>query len=612
MSGLKRADAPQLLTLGGVLLIILLIVALAPGYWQYIATIGAAQAIIGLSVGVVYGTAGMLSLAQLSLAAIGSWTVAYLAADLGVVPVPWSILVGAIVAVPIGLLVALPALRLRGVNLAVVTLGFVIVIYTLATGQAVPGSQSTLFVPREGWIGSDLALFIVAWASFVVLGGAVIIVRRSRWGLSWQAIARSERAAASVGVSILRTKLSAFGVSAFLAGWGGGILVTVYGSPDAGTFSPIQALLFFVLAVLFGAGYWEGALALGIFNTLFSALFREWGLPPDIGSIIFGLGAVQILSTGTKRGFSGDIRYLVGKLRRDRSVGQDAPVHLIAAPRQTDRPAAELPGIGLVVEDMTVKYGAVVALRDVSLRVPHRTIVGLVGPNGAGKSTMIDAITGYTRPSAGTVTVDGQDLDALPVHRRSRLVRRTFQTERTMDELTARDYLRLAADGRVDSEHLDAVIDYIGLQAPDSQLRHLDVRSRRLLMIGGGLISRPSVLLLDEPAAGLDADETADLAARLLEIPERFGCGVLLIEHDMNLVREVCSEVTVLDFGKVLASGPTIAVLDNPEVAKAYLGDDVVEAEVTTGTIRTALKESAATATFTTVPKPKRRWGWRR
>lgn len=613
MSGLKRGSAPQLLTMGVVLVVLLVIVALTPGYWQYIATIGAAQAIVGLSVGVVYGTAGMLSVAQLSLAAIGSWTVAYLAADLGLVPAPWAIVVGAVVAVPIGLLVALPAMRLRGVNLAVVTLGLVIVIYTLATGQQVPGSQSSLYVPRQGWIGGDFALFAVAWGSFVALAAVVIVLRRSRWGLSWQAIARSERAAASLGVSIVRSKLAAFGVSAFLAGWAGGILVTVYGSPDAGTFSPIQALLFFVLAVLFGAGYWEGALALGIFNTLFAALFREWGLPPDIGSIIFGLGAVQILSTGTKRGFSGDIRYLIGKIRRRRLVAaDDAPVHLIDAPREIAQPAAELPGEGLVVTDVTVKYGAVVALRDVSLRVPHRTIVGLVGPNGAGKSTMIDAITGYTKPSTGSVAVDGADLAGVPVFKRSRVVRRTFQTERTMDELTARDYLRLAADGRVDADRLEAIIDYIGLRAPDTQLRHLDVRSRRLLMIGGALISGPSVVLLDEPAAGLDADESADLAARLLEIPERFGCGVLLIEHDMDLVREVCSEVTVLDFGRVLAAGPTVAVLDDPEVAKAYLGDDVADAEVSTNTVRTALKESAATATFPSVARTKKKWGGRK
>lgn len=601
MSGLKRGSAPQLITMSIVLLILFGVVSLATGYWQYIATIGAAQAIVGLSVGVVYGTAGMLSLAQLSLAAIGSWTVAYFTADLGIVPTPWSIVIGAVVAVPIGLIVALPALRLRGVNLAVVTLGFVIVIYTVARGQQVPGSQNTLYVPRQGWIGSDYALFIVAWASFVALAAAVILLRRSRWGLSWQAIARSERAAASLGVSIVRSKLAAFGVSAFLAGWAGGILVTVYGSPDEGTFSPIQALLFFVLAVLFGAGYWEGALALGIFNTLIAALFREWGLPPDIGSIIFGLGAIQILSTGTKRGFSGDIRHLIGRRRRRKvAASHDATVHLIDTPRAITQPAPERVGGGLVVNDVTVKYGAVVALRDVSLQVPHRTIVGLVGPNGAGKSTMIDAITGYTHPASGTVVVDGSDLGKMPVFRRSRIVRRTFQTERTMEDLTARDYLRLAADGGVDANRLDQIFDFIGLRYPDTALRHLDVRSRRLLMIGGTLISDPSVILLDEPAAGLDADETADLAARLREIPERFGCGVLLIEHDMDLVRDVCEFVTVLDFGRVLTAGATAEVLDNPAVAKAYLGEDIEEAEVSTGTVRTALEESAATATFPT------------
>lgn len=598
MSGLRRAEFRRLAPMGAVLVVILIIVALAPGYWQYIATIGAAQAIIGLSVGVVYGTAGMLSVAQLSLAAIGSWTVAYLSAELGIVPAPWSILVGAIVAVPLGLLVALPAMRLRGVNLAVVTLGIVIVVYTLATGQQVPGSQSTLYVPRRGWMADDLILFIIAWGSFVVLAGAVILLRSGRWGLSWQAIARSERAAASLGVSILRSRLTAFGVSAFLAGWAGGILVTVYGSPDSGTFSPIQALLFFVLAVIFGAGYWEGALALGVFNSLIAALFREWGLPPDIGSIIFGIAAVQILSTGSKRGFSGDIRALVSRMRNGRKSVDVDVVPLLNEPRTVESPAPIHDGEGLVVESITVKYGAVVALRDVSIRVPRGKIVGLIGPNGAGKSTMIDAITGFTAADKGTVAVDGIDVSREPVHRRSRVIRRTFQTERTMEDLTVLDYLRLAADGASDAEALAAILEYVGLTQTQTQLKHLDVRARRLLTIGGALLSAPAVLLLDEPAAGLDADETLDFASRLREIPERFGCGVLLIEHDIDLVRAVCEEVTVLDFGRVLRAGETSATLDDPAVVTAYLGEDIVDADPDADAVRAALEASAATATF--------------
>src|SRR5918996_5223563 len=155
MSGLKRGSVPALLALLGVMVVLLAVVLAAPPYWQYIATIGAAQAIVGLSIGVIYGTAGMLSVAQLSLAAIGSWTVGYLTAELELVPAPWSILVGALVAVPIGLVVALPALRLRGVNLAVVTLGFVVVIYSLATGEKVPGSQTTLYLTKPDWLSSD-------------------------------------------------------------------------------------------------------------------------------------------------------------------------------------------------------------------------------------------------------------------------------------------------------------------------------------------------------------------------------------------------------------------------------------------------------------------------
>lgn len=584
---LNRGNASSLTTMAVVMIVLGALVIIAPSYWQYIATIGIAQVVVGLSIGVVYGTAGMLSLAQLSLAAIGSWAVGWFTADLGLVPLPWSILLGAIAAVPIGILVALPALRLRGVNLAVVTLGFVIVIYSLASTQVVPGSQQELFVKRPEWLASDGAFFVFSWCALVLLIAGVILLRRSRWGFAWIAIARSERAAASLGVSIIKAKISAFAVSAFLAGWAGGIFITVYGSTDSGTFSPLQALLFFVLAVMFGAGYWEGALALGVLNTVLSAVLRQWNIPPDVGSILFGIGAIQVLSTGSRAGFSGDIRRLISRVRRRRSAASDPVVELISAPRLSgtsdatavpavgDETAASSRGAALEVSGLTVKYGAVVALDAVDLIVPRGKIVGLVGPNGAGKSTLIDAVTGFTQPSAGTVRAAGRDVAGMPVFRRSAFVRRTFQTERTMDELTAVDFLRLAARSRPTALQLQEMLDFIGCSTPHTPLRHLDVRTRRLLMMAGCLMGSPSVVLLDEPAAGLDADESVDLASRIREIPERYGCGVLLIEHDMDLVRLACEEVTVLDFGKVIASGPTADVLDDPTVARAYLGEEV-------------------------------------
>jgi len=578
MSGLRRGSIPSLLTLMGVMLVLVAVVYPAPKYWQYVATVGLIQAAIGLSIGVVYGSAGMLSLCQVSLAAVGSWTVGYLSGQSGIIPAPWSIPFGALLAVPIGLLVGLPAMRLRGVNLAIVTLGFAVAIYSVGEAGEVPGSSPTFFVSLPAWLSGKGMWFLFVWASFLGLAAAVIVLRRSRWGLTWLAIARSERAAASMGVSVFRTKLTAFGVSAFIAGWAGGMLVATIGSPDPGTFSPLECLSFFVLAVMMGAGYWEGALALGFFNAVSSALLRQWNLPPEIGSLLFAVGSVQVLSAG-HGGFSGDVRRLINRRRRrDEHVvtlrSRDASAPAIA---RTDGPPPAIDiGSGLQFRDLTVKYGAVTALDSVTISVPERSIVGLVGPNGAGKSTLVDAASGFIPSYTGNIMVDGRSLDGMPVHHRARLLRRTFQSDRTVGELNPGDYLRLSAVKAVTIAEIGEILDFVGCPATRTRLDQLDVRTRRLLMIGSCLVGQPKVALIDEPAAGLSADESEDLGLRLLDIPERFGAAVLVIEHDMELVRLVCPTVAVLDFGKLIAFGPTAAVLDDPQVQAAYLGDELV------------------------------------
>ena len=575
MSGLKRANAPALLALLGVFVIGIAAVFSVTPYWQYVAAIGAAQAVFGLSIGVVYGQAGMLSVCQVSLGAVGAWTVADLSNAGGTLGMPWSILIGAVLAVPLGLLCALPALRLRKINLAIVTLGVVLAVYTVAQAGQVPGSQLELYVAPPTWLPNYEGLFILCWASFAVLAAATIVLRRSRWGLSWLAIARSERAAASVGVSVTMAKLTAFGVAAAIAGWAGGLLVAAFGSADPANFEPVQVLSLFALAVMMGAGQWEGALALGVFNAFASAILRQFGLTPDIGTLLFAVGAVQVLGA-ENGGFSAQVRRGIARVQRGLGRGpatsNDVPLRTYEGQALAAPPDAP---VALELDGVTVRYGAVIALDDVSLTIRRGEVVGLVGPNGAGKSTLIDAVTGFIARYEGSIRVCGNAVDDLGAHVRARVARRTFQTERTIEELTAREYLRLAAVKGTTSTEIDEVLEFIGCPDSGLTLNHIDVRTRRLIMIGACIVGRPDVILIDEPGAGLTAEESEDLAARIADIPARFTCGVLLIEHDMELVRLACSSIVVLDFGKVLASGPTVEVLASPVVSAAYLGDDL-------------------------------------
>jgi branched-chain amino acid transport system permease protein len=567
-----RANANRFAPVAVAAVVVAVVVFLLPAYWQSVASFGAMMAIVGLGIGAVYGMAGMISLAQVALSALGGWTVVWLSSVAFGIPYPLTLAIAGLLSAPIGLLVALPALRLRGVNLAVVTLGFSVTVYTLSINGAFYGQ--TVDVPS--WLSkSQYFMFLMGWVCFIILGAFVVWLRSRPVGLGWLAIRRSERVAASLGVSVVRSKILAFTLSAFIAGVAGGVLAGNVGILDPANFSNIQALNMFALAVVFGTGYFEGALAIGFFGAFPAAVLRNFEISPSIASMFFGFGAVQMLSPrlgGHPAGFSGMVR---DKLARA-SAARRKPMQVeTPTAKRPPAPAADAP-IALSIEGLTVRYGAVVALENVSFSIPEGTTVGLIGPNGAGKSTLVDAVTGFIDQYGGKIMVAGKAIDELPAHVRAKTIRRTFQGGRSVGELTAREFLRLAAQRAASDSEIDELCRFIGCERPDDRLDHIDVRTRHLIQIGACLISKPNVVLLDEPGAGLSGDEGKDLAARIVQIPERFGCSVLLIDHDMELVRAVCHKTVVLDFGKVIAQGLTDEVLNTPQVHAAYLGEEAV------------------------------------
>ncbi len=241
----------------------------------------------------------------------------------------------------------------------------------------------------------------------------------------------------------------------------------------------------------------------------------------------------------------------------------------------------------LRVANLTVRYGGVVALHDVSLELAAGQITGLIGPNGAGKTTFIDCLSGFTSPSAGRVELDGAAVTDEPPHERSRrgLVR-TFQSLELFDDLTVRENLLVAAvpprrgsmlrelfrPRAPEPDRVGEVLDQLELQGL-SQRRpeELSNGERHLVALARALVTSPRVLLLDEPAAGLDTDETRQLARVLRSLPDQ-GVSVLLVDHDMSLVLGVCDTVHVLDFGGLIASGPATRIRHDPQVISAYLG----------------------------------------
>lgn len=234
------------------------------------------------------------------------------------------------------------------------------------------------------------------------------------------------------------------------------------------------------------------------------------------------------------------------------------------------------------VTGLTVRFGGVVSLNDVSLTFPGGTC-GLIGPNGAGKTTFFNVLSGYVTPVSGSVVVDGTELLTMADFRRARWgVRRTFQTEQAIEDLTVFDNVLTVHEHTSTgprAAHRAAVEEALAFTnltpVASALVRTLGARERRLIEMAKAVVGRPRLVLLDEPAAGLADTETAELGSIIQAIPERTGATVILVDHDMSLVQACCQWSAVLDFGMLLAAGPTREVLEDGQVLAAYLGEDL-------------------------------------
>jgi ABC-type branched-subunit amino acid transport system ATPase component/branched-subunit amino acid ABC-type transport system permease component len=587
--------------------------------------------LIVLSVVILIGYSGQLSLAQATLAGIAGLIAARLVADLAV-PLPLAIIAAVAATVLIGLTVALPALRTRGINLAIVTLGIAsITSEFIFKNSFFSGDFGSVIVPTVELFGLDLtpilnpqgyALF--ALVLFIVCCVVAAAVRRGTAGGRLLAVRTNDRAASALGVDVVGAKFFAFGLSAAIAAIGGIILAFSTPAFNPSAFNPTQSISVIAYAFVGGVGFIIGAPAGGQFAP---GSFGSWLLDmiwPGATSVWLQVisGATVILFILLQPdGFASDwvkgARAIKARLSRApaTSVHQEAPlgddgaatadnagrqeaeaVGLVQVAAEFDQEAdagapletLRVPPVRLEVHGLGVRFGQkVIAVNDVSFTVEPGEVVALIGPNGAGKSTCIDAITGFV-PSTGRVLLNDGDVSDDRAYQRSRKgMARSFQSLELFESLTVRDNLLIAADdGRARHYLRDivwprrpelgplalAVIMEFGLtDVLDQRVDDLPYGQRRLVAVARALAGSPSVLLLDEPAAGLGDDETKDFDAVIRKIAS-WGVAVLLVEHDMGLVMAVSDRVVVMETGKRLAIGRPEEIQQNPAVVAAYLG----------------------------------------
>ncbi|HEX3515064.1 MAG TPA: branched-chain amino acid ABC transporter permease/ATP-binding protein [Trebonia sp.] len=628
------------------------------------------MAIIALSQVVVTGYSGQISFAQLTIAGVGAFSLTRIQFQLHV-PFPFAPLLAAVFAMIVGTVVGLPALRIRGLPVAVVTLALAAALQDLWFNNpqfnggfgGAPIQDAKIFGIDMG-VGSGhsyphLSFGVLCLIVLLLAAGGVAWVRRSRLGAAMLAVRANERAAAASGISVSMIKLAAFSIGGFLAGLGGAMLAYQQTTADVSSYTAMGGLAFFTTAYLAGvtsiggginAGViaaggiaytlvnngvplWIYVLLLGLLligilqlalprvvrpalvvvalATILAAILHHGGI--HVGEYYTAIGGVLLILTVilNPEGIVGPIQTQVAALRlrlraRRSPAGapagagglattaagtEDEPAVAVAAPPQrrvrrqpdgTDRPLLTVSGVG-------VRYGGVVANEDVSFEVFPGEIVGLIGPNGAGKTTLLDAVSGYAR-SSGSVALGDRKLNSLKPFQRSRGgMGRTFQGIELYDDLSVRENVEvgtMAASGRSGGDHpvtdIDGYFEILRLQAvADDPVKQLSVGQRQLVSVARALAGRPQIVLLDEPAAGLDVSESRWLGERLRAIRDA-GTTIVMVDHDMGLVLDVCDRIVVLNLGKVIAVGTPAEIENNDQVKRAYLGTTHAKAESAT------------------------------
>ena len=430
---------------------------------------------------------------------------------------------------------------------------------------------------------------LVALAAFVVCALAVANLRRGRTGRQMIAMRANERAAASLGINVLAAKLHAFGLSAGIAALGGVLLAFRTDTIEfLQSFHPFQSIYSVAFATIGGVGFVAGPLlgstlsANGVGSVVGDTLDSIHTYLPLIGGV-----ALLVFLVRSPDGMVAENLHLLRRLRLVREPDQsEVPLAAVGAHRVS-------PG-SLELRGLTVRFGGTVALDDVDLEVRAGEVVGLIGPNGAGKTTLVDAVSAFVRPSAGEVLLNGSPVGSLAAHRRVRLgLTRSFQGLELFEDLTVLENLRTASDERRASA---MVTDLVRPGAPPlppaavAAVREFELAAdlhrkpselpygrRRLVAIARAIATEPSVLLLDEPAAGLDSQESAELARLVRRLADEWGIAVLVIEHDMDFVFGVSDRIVVLEFGRKIAEGTPDAVRADAAVRIAYLGESEPE-----------------------------------
>lgn len=550
--------------------------------------------ILTTSLNLINGITGQLSIGHAGFMAVGAYTAGILSMHFQT-PLVVNILAAFAAAAIVGVLIGLPTLRLRGDYLAIATLGFGEIIRVVIQNLKITGGAFGLIGIE--WIDNFFYIEIVAIVSVIIIWRIV----NSAPGRALVAIREDEIAAETMGINTTAYKVMAFAIGSAFAGVAGALFAHRMAFISPSDFTFLKSIDVLVMVVLGGLGSLTGAIISAVSLSLLPEFLRvidEWRM------VIYPLLLVVVMLfrpqglLGTKEVHFGAIS---AALQRLKSLFVKGEEHL--------EPASDLPAIAtreadgvnadepiLEVRGLSIYFGGLKAVSDLNMTLQRGALHGLIGPNGAGKTTVFNMITGLHPPSEGEILFEGKRIDGKPPHAVTAAgIARTFQNIRLFKDLTVLDNVKtafhlstgygvgsalaytpsyVAKERWIDSE-ARRLLEILNLQDRSMELaRNLPYGEQRRLEIARALATRPSLLLLDEPAAGMNPQETADLMDLIRRIRDEFDLTILLIEHDMSLVMQLCERITVLDYGMTIFEGTPDEVKRNPRVIEAYLGEE--------------------------------------
>jgi branched-chain amino acid transport system permease protein len=581
----------------------------ASSYWLNLINLAISFSIAAIGLNIVLGYAGQLSLAQAAFWGIGAYTSALLTTQLGV-PVWIGMFAAFFMSALFGVLLGIPTLKLSGHYLAMATIGFGIILQLVLVNAIwlTGGSDGIIKIP-SAWIGSiELdepgEFFYVAAVALILFTWGAINLKDSRVGRAFMAIRENEMAAETTGVDTTFYKIMAFALSAGYAGFGGWMFAhscSHYISPD--TFSFDQSVMLLVMAVLGGNGSAIGSIVGSVLLTLLPEVLR---FLKNYYMMVYAAGIVLIMIY-MPSGIAGLVSHMrvSTRLRTWWNADSTAARRVAASSASGEIASAKAvviakgSGAGevlLTVKGLAKQFGGLKAVDGVDMVVRRGEIQALIGPNGSGKTTTLNMLSGLYIPTGGEISLEGAAIAGRKPHVITALgIARTFQNIRLFGELTVLDNVLIGQQCHSKSGLISSIfhppwqraeesamrakaiemLAFVGLKGKEfAQSNSLPYGQQRLLEMARALVSDPKLLLLDEPAAGLNAAETETLVDLLFQISKR-GITILLVEHDMNLVMNVSDHITVLNFGRKIAEGTAEEIEKNQEVIDAYLGTEV-------------------------------------